>query len=115
MTTAHAPRTLSHSAAVVLISSMKKRHIIVSNISPCQHSLSFASSILHKSSKITFEHARHVARIGFKPRPARYSGLNYDHRFINKRMLKLEKTSLTRENKIEQSRSLGCGERKGLT
>ena len=29
------------------------------------------------------------------------AGLNYDHRFINKRMLKLEKTSLTRENKIE--------------
>ena len=89
MTAAHAPRTLSHSAAVVLISSMKKRHIIVSVISPCQQSLSFVSLILLESSKISFEHARLVARIGFKPRPACYSGLDYDHRFINKRMLKL--------------------------
>ena len=32
---------------------------------------------------------------------AYYRGLGYDHRLINQRMLALEKTSLTRENKIE--------------
>ena len=46
MTTAHAPRHLSRSAAVVPISILTKRHIIVSITSPWQQSLSFASSIL---------------------------------------------------------------------
>ena len=32
------------------------------------------------------------------------AGLVYDHRLISKRMLALEKTSLTRENKIDESR-----------
>ena len=46
-----------------------------------------------------------------RPDPcASYSGLSYDNRFIDKWMLVLEKTSLTRENKIDESRRLGCGD-----
>ena len=44
-----------------------------------------------------------------------YSWLKNDHRFINKRMLALEKPSLTREKKNDWSRDLGCGDLKGLT
>ena len=44
----------------------------------------------------------------FEPRPW-YSGLCYDHRFCE------EKTSLTREDKIDWSKSSGCGDFKGLT
>ena len=49
----------------------------------------------------------------FQPRPNRpcacvYSGCSDNHHFINKRMLTLEKTSLTRENKIDKSRRAGA-------
>ena len=52
----------------------------------------------------------------FKPKQscACYRGLGYDHRFINKWILALKKTSLTKENKIDWSTSLGCGDLKGL-
>ena len=56
----------------------------------------------------------------FEPRPnshalATAGSVTTRDRFINKRMLALEKTSLTRENEIDSSRSLGCGDPKGLT
>ena len=42
----------------------------------------------------------------FEPRPDS-SRLSYDHRFINKQMLANEKTSLTRENKIDELQTFG--------
>ena len=59
---------------------------------------------LHESSKIFVEHTWHVARIHFRTHAdlqacACYNRLGYDNRFINRRMLALGKTSLTRENK----------------
>ena len=41
--------------------------------------------------------------------------LSYDHRFIKKQVLALEKKSFTIENKIDWSRSLNFGDFKGLT
>ena len=40
--------------------------------------------------------------------------LGYGHRFINERMLALEKTSFTREDKVDYSRSLSFGDLEGL-
>ena len=66
----------------------------IARISPCQQSLSFACSVLassrnntlHESSKMFVKHARHVAsdRTQSLYPCSFYSGLGYDHRFINK-------------------------------
>ena len=66
----------------------------MARISPCQQSLSFACSVLassrnntlHESSKMLVEHARHVAsdRTQSLYPCFFYSGLGYDHQFINK-------------------------------
>jgi len=40
--------------------------------------------------------------------------LGYGRRLINERMLALEKTSFTREDKVEESRSLSFGDLEGL-
>ena len=61
---------------------------------------------LHESSKFTIEHALHVARIQFEPRP-------------NSRALgpagSVITIGLTRGNKIDLFRGLGFGDFKGLT
>ena len=53
--------------------------------------LAFSRKTRHELSKIFIEHALHVARIQFRTQAyypcAWYSGLSYDHRFINKRTL----------------------------
>ena len=66
----------------------------IARISPCQQSLSFACSVLassrnntlNESSKMYVEHARHVAsdRTQSLYPCSFYSGLGYDHQFINK-------------------------------
>ena len=73
------------------------------SIEPYFHSLEFVVLIekkkgLYESSETFDEHELLVAgiRYSFEPRPiieprAWYSGFNYEHRFIDKRMLALEK------------------------
>ena len=66
----------------------------IARISPCQQSLSFACSVLassrnntlNESTKMYVEHARHVAsdRTQSLYPCSFYSGLGYDHQFINK-------------------------------
>ena len=66
----------------------------IARISPCQQSLSFACSVLassrnntlNESSKMYVEHARHVDsdRTQSLYPCSFYSGLGYDHQFINK-------------------------------
>ena len=64
--------------------------------------LAYLRKTLLESSEIFVEHARQVARIWFRTQAcACYSGLGYVHRIINKWMLALEKSGLTRENKID--------------
>ena len=46
---------------------------------------------LHESSKAFVEHVQHVARKQFQP-----GRLSYAHQFMNKQMLALKNTSLTR-------------------
>ena len=87
-------------------------------VSPCQQRLSFSCWILAylrktllESSEIFVEHTPQGARIWFRTQScACDSGLGHVHRIINKWMLALENYSLTRENKIDQSKSLGCGD-----
>ena len=87
-------------------------------VSPCQQRLSFSCWILAylrktllESSEIFVEHTPQGARIWFLTQAcACDSGLGHVHRIINKWMLALENYSLTRENKIDQSKSLGCGD-----
>ena len=69
-----------------------------------------------KSSKNFVEDALHVARIQNPGLIAEclVGGLSYDHRYINTRMLVAKKNSLTREDKIDQFRSLGYDDFKGL-
>ena len=43
-----------------------------------------------------------------------YSRLSCNHRFIKKKMLPLEKNSLTRQNKIDLSRRSDCGDFKAV-
>ena len=56
--------------------------------------LAFSRKTRHELSKIFVEHALHVAWIQFRTHAyypcAWYSGLSYDHWFINKRTLALE-------------------------
>ena len=97
---------------------MSRRLLLASGgVSPCQQRLSFSCWILAylrktllESSEIFVEHTRQVARIWFRIQASAFdSGLGYVHRIINKWMLALE-NSLTRENKIDQFKSLGCGD-----
>ena len=71
----------------------------IARISPCQQSLSFAclvlassrNNTLNESSKMYVEHARHVAsdRTQSLYPCSFYSGLGYDHQFINKQDARL--------------------------
>ena len=98
---------------------MSRRLLLASGgVSPCQQRLSFSCWILAylrktllESSEIFVEHTPQGARIWFRTQAcACDSGLGHVHRIINKWMLALENYSLTRENKIDQSKSLGCGD-----
>ena len=69
------------------------REKVLGTGSPYQQNLSFTCPILaysrktlHESSKFFVEHALHVARIQLQTQ-AWYSGLCYEHRFINQRTL----------------------------
>ena len=89
---------------------MFRRLLLASGgVSPCQQRLSFSCwilaylrTILLESSEIFVEHTRQVARIWFPAQAcACDSGLSYVHRIINKWMLALEKSGLTRDNNID--------------
>ena len=89
-----------------------------STAAACQQSLSFASEILtysrktlHDTSNISVNWACAACCHSFETRPnSPASGLSYDRRFINKRMLALEKPFWREKTRLTSQRPLDCSD-----